>query len=489
MKRLHLALSFAICVVAGGTSGVLAQDRPTVFVHGLKSSPDTWAGAASRLATQLAIEPHLPPVSWEATYETQASQVQGRLWWLPASTVAIGHSNGGIVAREWSRHRPLGGLVTLGTPNQGAPLVTNLGLVAHFQSTMGWLVSDVHSAFAVCCDWDGVWPTVEWWMAVTYWMGHASLQELIASLGVSIGAPVVAQMAPTSAYLRDLNGGNVNREAAAVPARVAIASAATNFYDLGILGAVGGTSADYLNSLAEGTEWALNYYAMVILSRAGAGDPDAYRKASRMWNLAAWLGSWDEVWCRAVSIQGASFCTANDSVVPTWSQVMPGPGVQVLDWGWWGPRHTLQTASSDDKLYQALAGAMRVPVRGTSGGGNSGGGSDPGSTGALETGDALYPGQSLWSRNRGAQLVYQHDGNLVVYRADGCAVWASHTAGTSAGNVVMQWDGNLVVYDGSGRAVWASQTAGHERARLVLQDDGVMVIYASNGAPVWSSGW
>jgi hypothetical protein len=467
-----------------------AQERPAVFVHGLASGPDTWAGTAGRLSGPLAIDPHLPGLSWHASYDQQASELQSQLWWLPRSTIAIGHSNGGVVARRWSRDHDVAGLITLGSPNQGAPLVSNLGLVAHYQSAMGWLVSDVQSAFAICCDWDGVWPAVEWWMAVTYWLGDASLKHMLGILGVSIGAPVAPQMAPYSAFLQDLNGGGLAHEVSRVPARVAVVSTAANFYDLGIFGAIGGDQAEYFNALAEGAVWALDYYAMLTLSSAGAYDSEAHRKATRMWNLAAWIDSWDETWCRAVSIPGGSFCAPNDTVVPGWSQLMPGAGAHVFDWGWWGPRHTAQTSSSDDKLYQALTSVMQVPARGAAspGGGGGGGGSGDATGPALRAGDALFEGQTVHSPGGGARLTYQSDGNLVVYRHDGTPLWASHTAGTAPGSVNMQYDGNLVIYDAGGRPLWASHTGGHDGASLTLQDDGVLVIFGG-GVPLWSTGW
>lgn len=490
---MRVASWLALALVACCVGPAAADDRPVVFVHGLKSSPATWEGAAGRLAGGLAIQPQLPHLSWQATFEHQANELQGHLWWLPSSTLAIGHSNGGIVARQWSRQHPVGGLVTLGSPNQGAPLVGNLPLLAHYQSVFGWLVSDVHAAFAACCDWQGVWPTVEWWMAVTYWLGDASLKEVLATLGVSIAAPVVPQMHPSSSFLRDLNGANASREAADTPARVAIVSIAANFYDLGIFGAVGGAHADYFNALQEGAVWVLDFYALQVLARADPFDTAAIRKANRLWNLASWIASWDETWCRAVSVPGAAFCTPNDSVVPSWSQLLPGPGAHVLDWGWWGPRHNEETSSSDDKLYQALTAVMRVPARGapsaSAGGSSSGGGSSDSGSAGLRPGESLSAGLTLYSASRQAQLTYQQDGNLVVYRRDGTPLWASHTAGTRPGEAVMQWDGNLVIYDTGGRPVWSSRTDGHTRAWLSLQDDGVMVIHGSGGGPVWSSGW
>jgi hypothetical protein len=73
----------------------------------------------------------------------------------------------------------------------------------------------------------------------------------------------------------------------------------------------------------------------------------------------------------------------------------------------------------------------------------------------------LNPGQQL---NQGQQIklndasfVMQNDGNAVLYRA-GRACWATATNGKGGVSVVWQTDGNLVVYASGGRAIWASNT-------------------------------
>src|SRR4029453_5895089 len=99
-----------------------AQDVPTVFIHGLASSGATWEGAADRLQARLSIAAYRPNLIWRSTFESQGDGLQAQLGWLPASTVAVGHSNGGLVARQWGRLHPLNGIVTPGPPNKAAPL-------------------------------------------------------------------------------------------------------------------------------------------------------------------------------------------------------------------------------------------------------------------------------------------------------------------------------------------------------------------------------
>lgn len=53
-------------------------------------------------------------------------------------------------------------------------------------------------------------------------------------------------------------------------------------------------------------------------------------------------------------------------------------------------------------------------------------------------------------------------------------------------DIVFQKDGNLVVYR-SHKAIWSSGTGGHPGARLVLQSDGNLVIYATNGKALWQT--
>jgi hypothetical protein len=104
----------------------------------------------------------------------------------------------------------------------------------------------------------------------------------------------------------------------------------------------------------------------------------------------------------------------------------------------------------------------------------------------LQSGARLLPGQALISGNGRYRLVYQSDGNLVLYDdVDQLPLWASNTGGSSAGNAVMQGDGNFVVYDAQGVGRWATGTANNANAYLQVQNDGNVVVYRSGGEPIW----
>lgn len=104
----------------------------------------------------------------------------------------------------------------------------------------------------------------------------------------------------------------------------------------------------------------------------------------------------------------------------------------------------------------------------------------------LGIGERLVAGESLGSPDGTLRLTYQSDGNLVLY-AGSHALWATNTAGRTAGGLILHPDGNLVVFDAAGDPAWASGTA-DARASAVLQDDGNFVVYAGNGKPLWASG-
>lgn len=98
----------------------------------------------------------------------------------------------------------------------------------------------------------------------------------------------------------------------------------------------------------------------------------------------------------------------------------------------------------------------------------------------------LLPGQSITSTNGRFRLLFQTDGNLVLYDdVERSAPWSSNTPGISAGSVLMQPDGNLVVYDTQGRDHWSTVTPGNAGAYVVVQNDGNLVIYRTGGDAAW----
>jgi hypothetical protein len=210
------------------------------------------------------------------------------------------------------------------------------------------------------------------------------------------------------------------------------------------------------------------------------------------------LFSIDPFYCRLVSSTDLSTCRENDGLVPYTSQEYPSAPNLYIGLDNTGPAHTREREASADVLYDALVHFLGVPLRPSSPpsgppdppGGSEGDGGHGGAAfiGALDPDDALYAGDQVDSPSGLYHLIYQDDGNLVLYDEWWTAMWASETAGTTPGVAVMQGDGNLVIYDAGDVPRWSTGTYGHPGAFLAVQDDGNLVVYDVDGAALWSSG-
>ena len=104
----------------------------------------------------------------------------------------------------------------------------------------------------------------------------------------------------------------------------------------------------------------------------------------------------------------------------------------------------------------------------------------------LAPGRVLFTGDAVSSMSGDFVLIYQGDGNLVLYDTRNPDVWvplwATSTVTDNPGFAVMQEDGNLVVYNGNGQPTWATGTDGMSGTFVVVQDDGNLVLYADYGA-------
>ena len=241
------------------------------------------------------------------------------------------------------------------------------------------------------------------------------------------------------------------------------------------------------------TQWRADFYGNVDLS----GQPVATTNAGAG-NLAQDWGNGSPSFACGVPTDGFSArfsrdvyfsagvyrftATADDGVA------LYVDGNRVVN-GWWD--HVPQTSTGDVALaegshhvvvqyYERSGGALVsanwswiAPL--------------PQPPGTLYPNQHLYANQVLWSPNGYYQLVYQGDGNLVLYTWDWFVVWQAERANTDPGDLVMQGDGNLVIYDGWGDPIWWTGTDGNNGAYLAVQNDGNLVVYNSSGTrALWS---
>ena len=101
-------------------------------------------------------------------------------------------------------------------------------------------------------------------------------------------------------------------------------------------------------------------------------------------------------------------------------------------------------------------------------------------TGTLPTSHQYY------SSNGAYFLIFQGDGNLVLYGPSG-ALWWSGTS-NNGDMCIMQPDGNLVIYANDGSPTWHSGTFGNPGASLAVSDNGILSIYDQSGNVVKNYG-
>ena len=104
------------------------------------------------------------------------------------------------------------------------------------------------------------------------------------------------------------------------------------------------------------------------------------------------------------------------------------------------------------------------PVGGAGSGSSAGPSAGPGSSGADDTEfvNECTEGECPTLTNAaGLKLVLQGDGNLVLYDANGTALWntGTHGQGVAPYKLALQDDHNLVLYDATPTALWSSGTA------------------------------
>lgn len=112
----------------------------------------------------------------------------------------------------------------------------------------------------------------------------------------------------------------------------------------------------------------------------------------------------------------------------------------------------------------------------------------PASGAVMWPGQVLHPEKEL--RAGKFALVFQGDGNLVLYRyySDGNrkALWGSGTNGRRAEVCTLRGDGNLVIQGPDGEVLWATNTSA-PGGRLQLHAHGDLAIHAASDQVVWST--
>lgn len=113
----------------------------------------------------------------------------------------------------------------------------------------------------------------------------------------------------------------------------------------------------------------------------------------------------------------------------------------------------------------------------------------PSGCGVLASNTGLAHDTAVSSCSGSHTLVMQSDDNLVLYNnRTGRATWSSRTVGAQIEAAIMRPSGQLGLYAAGMTPVFETPTAGNAGATLAVQDDGNVVVYSANGRALWATG-
>ena len=156
-----------------------------VLVHGIRSGPDTWVPARSAL-TQDGVRSFAFQTVSGAGYYDQAVALSSDLsnqGLYGTSPTYVGHSQGGVIARQLSTFQPGAALMTIGSPHLGAPFVVNFN---------AW----INSLTAESLGYDAIIAAVldSYSFGDDYWSGYGANESYMVEGSVTSGLCVVGDL-------------------------------------------------------------------------------------------------------------------------------------------------------------------------------------------------------------------------------------------------------------------------------------------------------
>jgi hypothetical protein len=337
LRRLRFLLVGAFLPAIVPQVGV-AQDRPVAFVHGLFLNSGEWQGTANLLTQQYKIQPIVPTLGWQNTFETQATNLQSALGSL-TQAAAMAHSNGGLVLRQYLQQSGVGTHLTngftVGTPHRGAPLAQSIAsgsAGAYGSYLLNSIVDPFNFYYANDPDFQGAvdnGPLIELPYLMDF-MGFVAnnFVPILNQVGVpaaEASIPVAPEMNPSSNFIAALNGtANLSAEQAHMPVRVGAATGVSPqnaFFTL-----FSDDPADWGNVRA-----GVEYFALLLFDYySTSDDPFLQANAGRWLNLAEVMYDFDADYLFlngsvvGVTQGGLVIVQQQDGLVPLSSATWPG---------------------------------------------------------------------------------------------------------------------------------------------------------------------
>lgn len=362
LGRLALVASVAIL----GTSTALAQRQPLVLVHGFFSDGNSWSEAQTYFQRELPATTYAWTLGWEDRIFRQKNRLLDYMAGagLPDTTILIAHSNGGLVARDASRSRAVKGILTIGSPHQGAPIAISVrsGAIQDLGATITYFADRAYDDYSVfpsdhfClfdeeegayCD-----PFLPYALDAAYGMRVigltvAGLADAFLIQSVFNDGGALNDIQPFSSLVSDLNAAqNLSREQAQMAGRrVALAAIYTGTAAhiwAGVRPAQAATLTDVTDAIYGDLLYASFYYYNYW----------DYRDENSIWKQMYWqdweraaatLYSLDYDWCVLIGGVVQGNCDLNDGIFPVAFQRWSGSGV--INDNVYGPAHSDEKAS------------------------------------------------------------------------------------------------------------------------------------------------
>jgi pimeloyl-ACP methyl ester carboxylesterase len=333
MQRLGVRKTFiAVAIIAGAILFATATtptdsvaQQPTVFVHGLTGDATSWADAAAWLASELPIDPVLPTLGWQSTFQTQAEALHSALGGN-SNVVAVGGSNGAIVLRRYLQHyegdSKIDRIMAVGSLHEGAMLAQRVN-----DMTIHQYAADLIVAITDPITWSDINDpdfNLPWYVSGAINEIHDFayfLVSLAIGIGFDTGAPVLDQMPPGSSFISNLNSTNgLAVEAANTTTRVGIGTSISPFggvfrsftSDVSALIMTRNAVADFASTMS-------HYYTWEVPEPEGAA----------LWkDLSDALLDMDFFWAWLIGAYGISGLEHHDGVVSLDTQQYPGADIQ-----------------------------------------------------------------------------------------------------------------------------------------------------------------
>jgi hypothetical protein len=204
-----LKMIFFASLFIGNVVALKAQDKPVIWLHGYNNNSGFWGASGKHGVTSqsqrrlFSLYPSYTSITIGGITPISQSVATDQIPQYGDQACIIGHSMGGLVAREIERlygNTRFGGIVSVGTPHTGVPMVSNIrnGNAGRFVSK---LLREVYEPIAAAF---GYIPgTIASYFFYLFGSG-------ISNIGIQ-GAyitPSTLNMEPGSAFLNQLNSHN-----------------------------------------------------------------------------------------------------------------------------------------------------------------------------------------------------------------------------------------------------------------------------------------